>query len=371
MRLIITGGHHTSALPVIEELKKRGMGDDIHWIGHKYSVKGDKNSTLEYMQVTELGIPFYDLKAGKVYRSINPLNIIRTAAGFIRAAVFVFIIKPDIILSFGGYIAAPVVFAGWVFGIPSVTHEQTVAVGYANKFISYFADKILISWPESFGHFPQGKTTLTGIPLRESVFSMRTDNFKINSNLPTVYITAGKTGSHKINLAIENCLVQLLDLCNVIHQCGDVSFNADFSRIRDEFGGEYERRDSGGRYFLRKFVMEDEIGEAFSKADLVVGRSGAHTTAELAALEKPCILIPIPWVSHNEQNLNSELLKNAGLASILPEEKLSGDSLLSEVENSLKNIDSYKLKDKSLKDLIKKNSAALIVDEIQKISKTR
>jgi UDP-N-acetylglucosamine--N-acetylmuramyl-(pentapeptide) pyrophosphoryl-undecaprenol N-acetylglucosamine transferase len=55
-------------------------------------------------------------------------------------------IKPDIILSFGGYLAVPVVFVGWLLGIPSVTHEQTAVVGYANKFVSLFAKRILLTW---------------------------------------------------------------------------------------------------------------------------------------------------------------------------------------------------------------------------------
>ena len=61
-------------------------------------------------------------------------------------------------MSFGGYLAVPVVVAGWFLGIPSITHEQTVVAGYANKVIAFFAKRILVSWPQSQSNFPKKKT---------------------------------------------------------------------------------------------------------------------------------------------------------------------------------------------------------------------
>lgn len=81
--------------------------------------------------------------------------------------------------------------------------------------------------------------------------------------------------------------------------------------------------------------MENEIGEAYQKANLVVSRSGAHTTAELLALKKSCILIPIPWVSHNEQFENAKLLVDAGLGQILPEKDLSPQNLVDSIKIAL------------------------------------
>jgi len=68
MKIVITGGHHSSALPVINKLKKKIPDVEFLWVGHKYSMKNDKNPTLEYLEITSMGIPFFDLKAGKVYK---------------------------------------------------------------------------------------------------------------------------------------------------------------------------------------------------------------------------------------------------------------------------------------------------------------
>lgn len=68
MKIVITGGHHSSALPVIKKLKEKVPDVKILWVGHKYSMKNDKNPTLEYREITSLEIPFFDLKAGRFTR---------------------------------------------------------------------------------------------------------------------------------------------------------------------------------------------------------------------------------------------------------------------------------------------------------------
>ena len=206
MKIVITGGHHTSALPVIGELKKRDSSIDIHWFGHKHTLLGSKSETLEYREITSLDIPFYDLKAGKLYRTFNPIRLLRIPYGVFQAFFLLLKTKPDVILSFGGYLAAPVVLAGWFLGIPSLTHEQTVVTGYSNKFISRFVKKIMISWKESAKYFPKDKVMYTGLPLRKEIFDTSSDSFESENSFPTIYITAGKTGSHNINEATKEIL---------------------------------------------------------------------------------------------------------------------------------------------------------------------
>jgi len=134
---------------------------------------------------------------------------------------------------------------------------------------------------------------------------------------------------------VGECLGNLLSFCNIIHQCGDNSVFNDFevlTNLKSRLG------DTVGKYYLRKFVFEDEIGEAFAKSNVVVSRSGAHTTGELLALKKLCLLIPIPWVSHNEQYENAKILVDAELGSILPEAKLFSQSLTDGVKTMLNKI---------------------------------
>jgi len=369
MKIVITGGHHSSALPVIKKLKEKDPNVEIFWIGHKYSMKGDTNSTLEYREITDLNIPFYDLKAGKLYKTYDVGRLIKIPYGLIQSLYFLINIKPDVILSFGGYIAAPVVIAGSILRIPSLTHEQTVTAGYANKLIAFFVRKIMISWKDSEKYFPKRKTVYTGLPLRSGIFGIKSDSFKTDNNFPTLYISAGKTGSHLINELVNKSLDKILQICNVIHQTGDNSIYRDFEKLLSRYNQikDFVR----GKYFIRKFVFENEIGEAYNKSDLVLSRSGAHTITELIALKKPCILIPIPWVSHNEQNENADMVVNFGLGVILKQEDLSSDLLVETIKNTLKNIKKYKLNNPSALDFLKEDPAELIANEVIKISKSK
>ncbi len=369
MKLVITGGHHSSALPVIKKIKSISPDAQIYWIGHRKSLKGDENDTLEYKEISSLGIPFFDLKAGKVYRTFDPGRLAKVPVGFFQSLILLLKLKPDVILSFGGYLAAPVVFAGYILGIPSITHEQTVVAGYANKFNSLFAKKILISWPQSENVFPKSKTILVGIPIREGVTQVLSSNFTIENNLPTVFIMGGKTGSHFLNTLVKNSMKELLSNCNVIHQCGDNSVYKDYEGLCDLYAGLGEG--FVGKYFPRKFIFENEIGEAYRKSDLVVSRAGAHTVAELLTTQKPCILIPIPWVSHNEQFENAYLLEKAGLAKIIGEKSCTGEVFVGTIREVLGNLDTFKLKDNSLLSLLKSDSDERIANETIKLAQKR
>jgi len=332
VRIVITGGHHSSALPIIKKLRENHPDVQIYWFGHKFSALGDKNPTLEFHEITALNIPFYNIHAGKFYRTLNLKRLAKIPLGFFQCLYLLAKLKPDAILSFGGYVAVPTVIAGWVLGVPSITHEQTVVAGWANRLISKFAKKVLVSWSQSQKYFPREKTVFVGLPLRKEIFEVKSKSFLVDNKLPTIYITTGKIGSHIINKVVGECLADLLTFCNIVHQCGDNSVYNDFDVLNKVWKEVVESihvsTESLGKYFLRKFVLEGEIGEAFSKSDLVVSRSGAHTTAELLALKKPCLLIPIPWVSHNEQHENAKILVNAGLGTILSEDKLSAQSLV-------------------------------------------
>ncbi|RJR28081.1 UDP-N-acetylglucosamine--N-acetylmuramyl-(pentapeptide) pyrophosphoryl-undecaprenol N-acetylglucosamine transferase [candidate division WWE3 bacterium] len=361
MKIVMTGGHHSSALPIIRELRKKDPDIKIYWFGHRHSMRGDRNDTLEYIEVTELGIPFFELKAGKFYKTFSVSHWIKIPLGFIQAFYLLMKIKPDLIFSFGGYLAVPVVVAGRALGIRSFTHEQTVVAGYANKLISLFSDKIFVSWKESVKYFPESKVVFSGLPLRESILYQNTSNFDLHNDMPTVLVIAGKTGSVKINNLIEENMERLLSRYNLIHQCGDHSEFKSYELLSNKY--KKIQNKVYGNYFLRKFIFDNEIGEAYGKASVVVSRAGAHTVAELITLNKTCVLIPIPWVSHNEQYLNAKILEKKGIGVILEEDYLNGDTLLGAIESQLKKTNEDRHYSESV-EKISTDPVQLLVDEI-------
>ena len=327
---------------------------------------GDKNVSAEYQEVTRRGIPFYDLKAGKLYKTFHPLKLIRLPFGFLQAFYYLVKIRPQLIVSFGGYLAPPVVIAGWLLRIPSVTHEQTVEGGWASRLVAKFAKKVFVSWEESLKYFPKEKTIVTGNPLRRSIFETRQqfNNSTIQqSECPTIYITGGKQGSHIINEVVKEALPELLKKYNVIHQCGRSTVFDDYKELRSGF---CQERSSGrrGRYLLKDYFSEEEIGSVFSAADVIISRGGANIVYELAALGKPALLIPIPWVSHNEQRKNAQLLANAGSALILEEKDLTSESLTVRTDELFANLEKFKEGGQRAQKLVRLDAADNIAEEI-------
>lgn len=368
MTIIFTGGHHNSALEVAKELAKQKPEIKIIWLGHKHTMSGDNSVSAEYKEVTESEIEFKDLKAGKFYKTFNPLHWLRLPYGFIQSFFYLIKYKPKLVVSFGGYLAAPVVFAGWILQIPSVTHEQTVTSGLANHFIAKFAKKIFLTWESSAKYFNPEKTVVTGLPLRKEIFSPNFSRVKPRLTPPcnpTIYITGGKQGSHIINMAIKDSLLKILPLANIIHQTGSTTTTNDYNtliRSREQLPKELK-----SRYEVKKYIGQNEIGEVFQKADLIISRAGAHITYELTALGKPVIFIPIPWSSHNEQTANAELLSSAGLARVIEQDELNGNLLYEEIKIMLKNLEEYKKAGEKTKEKIIFNATEKIVEEIDKI----
>ena len=331
--LVFTGGHHTGALALALNLQKKGWR--IFWIGHRHSQWNDKSDSAEYREVIQNGITFFDLKAGKIYHTFHPLKLLRLPLGFILAFYillklkFIYGHRLKGIVTFGGYLGVPVVFCGSILGLPVLAHEQTVVAGWANKFISVFAKKIAVTWPSGMQYYPQRKAVLTGMPFREEILQSyhRAGHQHHQSGL--IYITGGKQGSHVINEAVFSVLAPLLTKHTVIHQTGSSSIYNDYQRAVDVRNSLPESLRS--RYMVRDYLDPREAAAVLSTSELVIGRSGAHIIQELGLFKTRCVLIPIPWSSHNEQLRNAGILAENHQAVILPQAKLNGSSLLSAI----------------------------------------
>lgn len=369
MKIVITGGHHTTAFAVIDELKKSVRHLDILWLGHKYSMPKDKAESAEFLSVTNRGIKFVDLKAGKFYRTYHPLRLLKIPLGFIQSFYYLVKYKPDLIFSFGGYLAVPVVLSGWLLRIPSVTHEQTATIGLANKTLFRFVKMIFISWPESEKYFPKKRTILTGNPLREAVFKKEKNVHEklarvLARSKKTIYITGGKQGSHIINGAVKSILFDLLENYNLISQCGSSTLYNDYAKLK-ELKTQLPQP-LRQRFVLKEYFTEAEIGSVYDLCDLVVARAGANTVYEIAALGKVAIFIPIPWLPYDEQTQNAQILVKAASAEILPQENLTGEKLLEKIKEVFQNFKEYSLAAEKAKSLVKLEAAEKVISELKK-----
>jgi UDP-N-acetylglucosamine--N-acetylmuramyl-(pentapeptide) pyrophosphoryl-undecaprenol N-acetylglucosamine transferase len=333
--LVFTGGHHSSALPVALKLKERGW--NIIWIGHRYSMLEDTSDSAEYREVSASKITFYELKAGKYFGGFSFRQLIQIPFGFINAINILVKIKNTSginlvgIVSFGGYLALPVIVSGWLLGIPGVTHEQTTVSGLANRIISKFVKIIALTWPQSSTNFPSNKTVVVGLPIRPELSKIIYKPSK--EGLPVLYFTGGKQGSHLINSAVFQALNKLLTEYEIFHQTGSNSVYRDYENaflVKNNISPEYSKR-----YHPKTYLSPSETAQVLAKSNVVIGRAGAHIVYELAYLGIPSVLIPIPWSSRKEQDSNADYLVQNNLAVKLPETTLSTDTLLKSISKAL------------------------------------
>ncbi len=326
--VLFIGGHHNSALVVALELRKKGI--PVVWVGHKFTIRGDKSLSAEYQEVTSHQIPFYEFKTGKFYRKKNPLEFLKILTGFFQALTYLLKIRPCLIVSFGGYMAVPVVIVGWLLRIKSVTHEQTVTAGYANKAVTPFVKKIFLTHQSSRSNYPSQKAIVTGLPIPSDFLKDK----PLPSKLKTIFITCGKQGSHIINQAVFPLIPRLVEKFKVVHQTGSHTITADQDkarRLRASLTPQKRKRYLNQPYFFGK-----QGRKYLHRADLIISRAGAHTVYELIILNKLNIVIPIPWVSHNEQMENAKILALHTTTTILNEADLTPVTLQAAIDNILK-----------------------------------
>ena len=313
--IVVTGGHHNSALVVAQELVRRSH--KVVWIGHKQSSRGDAHDSAEYLEVTSAQIPFYNLNAGKLI--LNLSELIRFPVGLSQALSLLRQIKPHAVLSFGGYLGGTVAIAGKLLGIPIYLHEQTVTAGRANKLIARLAQVVYLTYPDSAKHLSAKHIEVVGLPLRSSILTGKSKTL-FSRKRPTLLVMGGKQGAHVLNQFIFAHLSDLLTYFNIVHQTGTNSKTQDYERACALQNTLASLADC---YLPRGYIGESEIGSYLHSTQLYLGRSGAHICYELGVLGLTSILVPLMSTHDAEQLKNARILESARLALILPQSRLT------------------------------------------------
>lgn len=327
-RIILTGGgtagHVTPNIALIPRLRE--LGYDIQYIG---SYDG-----IEKRLIEELGIPYHGIASGKLRRYFDVKNFsdpFRVARGFFQAKKLLKQLKPDIIFSKGGFVTVPVVQAARTLHIPVIIHESDMTPGLANRLAIPAASKVCCNFPETIPHLPAGKAVVTGSPIREELRSgNRLAALKFcgfTADKPVLLIIGGSLGSVAVNNAIRKILPDLLKTFQVIHLCGKGNLDESLANTSGYVQYEY---------------IKQELADLFALADIVVSRAGANAICELLELRKPNLLIPLSAAaSRGDQLLNAESFRKQGFSSVLQEEEITSELLLSKIMELFTNRQTY------------------------------
>ncbi|USS89456.1 undecaprenyldiphospho-muramoylpentapeptide beta-N-acetylglucosaminyltransferase [Fructilactobacillus cliffordii] len=332
MKMIVsgggTGGHIYPALALVEALQRQDAGAQVLYVGSKRG--------LEKNIVPEKGIAFRELKIQGFKRKLFSLYNFETVYLFLKSVQAAKrIIKqfhPDVVVGTGGYVSGAVLYAAAKMGIPTVIHEQNSVVGWTNKFLSRYVDKIAIAFDEARSQFPEDKVIFTGNPRAQQVAEIKS-NFQwselgLQNDLPTVLVFGGSQGALKLN----ESMVAAIPKFN--HRDYQVVFVTG------------ENRYDGVMESLKKIPINDNVKvvpyisnmpEVLPKVDLIVGRAGATSLAEITADGIPSILIPSPYVTADHQTKNAMSLVNQHAALLETEAELSAPTLLKKIDHLMNN----------------------------------
>ena len=312
-KIVICGGHLTPALAFIEQFEN-DKNCQILFFGRKYATEGSESLSAEYRVITQKGIRFFSVETGRLQRKFTKFTIpslLKIPLGFLESFIFLLIERPTLIISFGGYLSVPVVFSGWLLGIATIAHEQSIIPGLATKINSIFAKKLFLSWPQTLSYFPKEKCQVIGNLIRKSIFKTSAKSIKIsqflNKSKKLILITGGNQGSHFLNKLVFTSL-DIFDNYHIFHQVGTANFKGDW-----DFAARLKQKN----YLAIDYIQPEDIGAVLNKASVVISRSGANTVWELAALAKPAILVPLPIAALGEQKANAEILEKAGSSIVI------------------------------------------------------
>lgn len=347
------------ALAVHQALQKiEPPGLDILWVGGE--------GGMEEELVRRQGIPYRSVPAaglhGVGWRTL-PKNLDRVRRGFSASRLILRELNPDALFFTGGYVAAPMALASRFSGgkrPATVLYVPDIEPGLALKFLARFADKITVTASASLQYFSKSaQVAVTGYPVRGDLFQWEKSAayrvFNLDQQLPVLFVWGGSKGARSINRALLAALPAILKQMQVIH----ISGMLDWPEVAalNELLKPLEK----SRY--RPFpYLHEEMGAAYTIADLVVARAGASALGEFPMFGLPAILVPYPY-AWRYQKVNASFLEARGGAVVLADEDLP-EKLLPLIQELINDPDRLKAMRDVMETLAKPEAAGRIARQI-------
>lgn len=306
-----TGGHVFPGLAVARYLVAAGWR--VVWLGTK--------SGMETVLVPQHGyemetINFTGLR-GKT--AITWLMLpFRLLLAFWQSAKVMLRVRPDVVLGMGGYPTFPGGMMAVLLNRPLIIHEQNSIPGLTNKVLAKLADKILLAFPGAI-RGSGDNVIFSGNPVREGILQVERPEkrYQGREGKLKLLVVGGSRGAQALNTIVPQAL-KLMPKSKrplVTHQAGGKHLEA----LRKN----YEEADVEAQ--LLEFI--DDMATFYAESDLVLCRAGALTIAELTAVGVASVLVPFPYAVDDHQTSNAKFLSENHAAILLPQEKMTPQSL--------------------------------------------
>lgn len=317
-----TGGHVYPGIAIAKELVARGW--KVAWLG---TANG-----IEARLVARAGYPMHAVSMAGV-RGKGLLAWLtlpaRLLVAFWQSSAVIFRVRPDVVLSMGGYVAFPGGMMAALWGKPLVVHEPGATAGLANRALALVADRVVAGMEGSFeartGHslgdrIPRpARVEWLGTPVREEIAGVPPPGarFAGREGPLRLLVVGGSLGARTLNDLVVAALAALPEAGRpqVVHQAGERNL-ADLGKRYGETGVKAE---------VLAFI--DDMAERYAWCDVMIARSGAVTVAEIGVAGVAAILFPLPWFVGREQAGNADWLASRGAAIRLAQLETTPESL--------------------------------------------
>lgn len=344
MKIIVTtggsGGHIYPSLTVADDLKRRGH--IILFVGAKGKMEETVVKNAGY-EIECLSIDGFKKGIKSKIKFFNGfLGVLPTSNKILEQ------FKPDLVIGFGGYASVPMVLSASKKRIPTIIHEQNALAGKANRFLSRFVDRILVSYEDSKKYFPKNKVKFVGNPRTRVSYDLKVEK---NPSRKKVLIVMGSLGSDSMNKVFIDLLEIKENWYEIILITGKKYFDAmkKFNKAND----------------VQVLSYVDNLPYYLKSCDLVVSRAGATSLAEIMGAGIPSILIPSPYVSNNHQYINAIAHQEMGCSKIIQEKGLNVVELKKMMESLLNNSSKLEIMRRNALKNANIHALELIIKEIE------
>jgi UDP-N-acetylglucosamine--N-acetylmuramyl-(pentapeptide) pyrophosphoryl-undecaprenol N-acetylglucosamine transferase len=313
-----TGGHLFPAEALAVALKARGVAVEL--------------ATDE--RATQYGAEFparaTHIIPSAPIRGRDPISLVKTAGalgtGVAKALILLGRIKPTAVVGFGGYPTLPPVYAATLRGIPTVIHDANAVMGRANRLLAGRVSAIATGFPGVVAHDGKlaAKATVIGNPVRPAVIAATQAYPPLDAATPLRLLVFGGSQGARVMAdivpdAIERLAPELRARLAITQQARPED--------RERVAGTYTRL--GVAHDVAPFFTD--LPARIAASHLIVSRSGASTVAELAAIGRPAILVPLPHALDQDQLANANVLAKAGGAIVLRQDDFTPERLAEEI----------------------------------------
>jgi len=316
-----TGGHLFPGLALAEQLRQRGA--QVTFVG---TARG-----IEAKVVPQSGYPLElidisGLKRQGLWATLR--SLLRLPRALWQTMGLLRRLKPQVVVGVGGYASGPVVLLAALLGIPTVVLEQNSIPGLTNRILSRFVRAVYTSFPHASRFFPARKVALLGNPVRQTIVDC-----PVQAGEPSgpvrLLVLGGSLGAKAVNTLVIEAMAELhrspppglqplVEHLQLHHQTGQT----DLAATQTGYG---QLAGLTGVVQVEPFIRD--MATAYRDCDLMIGRAGATTIAELTAIGRPAVLIPFPFAADDHQTHNARYLVEHGAARLLQQKDTTGQQL--------------------------------------------